>query len=179
MADLSTISIKGKAYVTVNSRLKYFRENFQGYALLTELVEVNDKSALIRAVVKNDKGEIVATGCAFERADNKGSMVNATSHVENCETSAWGRALGNFGIGIDVSVASADEVERAPAKPAFTDKATGDQLDEISAMCEQTETDKAKLFEHFYVKGEPTKEQAQRMLASLKLKLDKQLNALA
>ena len=117
--SLSTINIKGKSYVTVNERLKYFRESFKGYALITELVDVNDRSALIRAVVKNEKGETVATGTSFERADNKKSMVNATSHVENCETSAWGRALGNFGIGIDTSVASADEIQRSESKVTY------------------------------------------------------------
>ena len=35
--------------------------------------------------------------------------------MENCETSAWGRALANFGIGLDTSVASADEVQNAIA----------------------------------------------------------------
>lgn len=119
MSDLKTIAIKGKPYVQVKDRLKYFRENFKGYALISELVEVTDRSALIRAVVKNEKGEIVATGTSFERADAKGSLVNATSHVENCESSAWGRALGNFGIGIDDSVASADEVQHAEKKVAY------------------------------------------------------------
>ena len=42
--------------------------------------------------------------------------------MENCETSAWGRALGNLGIGLDTSVASAEEVQNAIAnqnkKPA-------------------------------------------------------------
>ena len=52
--SLSTINIKGKSYVTVNERLKYFRESFKGYALITELVDVNDRSALIRAVVNGD-----------------------------------------------------------------------------------------------------------------------------
>lgn len=122
MSDLKTIAIKGKPYVQVKDRLKYFRENFKGYALISELVEVTDRSALIRAVVKNEKGEIIATGTAYERADAKGSLVNATSHVENCESSAWGRALGNFGIGIDDSVASADEVEHAEKKPAYNPK---------------------------------------------------------
>jgi hypothetical protein len=118
---LKTINIKGKEYVTVNERLKAFREDkkYQGFALVTELVEVNDRTALIRAVIKDDKGYTVASGTAFERADNKKSMVNATSHVENCETSAWGRALGNLGIGIDTSVATADEVRRAEEKPAY------------------------------------------------------------
>ena len=122
MSKLKTINIKGKQYVTVNERLKAFREHFEDYALETELVEVNDKQALIRATIKDPSGRIIATGTAYERADQKGSMVNATSHVENCETSAWGRALGNFGIGIDDSVATADEVVNATKKPAYEPK---------------------------------------------------------
>ena len=48
--------------------------------------------------------------------EEKGStFINKTSYVENCETSAWGRALANFGIGLDTSVASADEVQNAIA----------------------------------------------------------------
>ena len=37
-------------------------------------------------------------------------FINKSSYVENCETSAWGRALANFGIGVDSSIASAEEV---------------------------------------------------------------------
>ncbi len=48
--------------------------------------------------------------------EEKGStFINKTSYVENCETSAWGRALANFGIGLETSVASADEVKNAIA----------------------------------------------------------------
>lgn len=176
---MQTISIKGKSYVTVNERLKYFRENFKGYALVSELVDVNDRTALIRAVVKNEKGEIVATGTSFERADNKKSMVNATSHVENCETSAWGRALGNFGIGIDASVASADEVQHAEAKPAFDDSASEDELAQIKTLCEETSTEAVKLYRYFLVQDKPTKEQAQKMIVSLKAKLAKQIDSAA
>ena len=52
-----------------------------------------------------------ASGHAEERRGS--SFINKTSYVENCETSAWGRALGNFGIGLDTSVASYDEVANA------------------------------------------------------------------
>ena len=56
---------------------------------------------------------MLANGLAEE---SKGStFINKTSYVENCETSAWGRALGNLGIGLDTSVASADEVKNAIA----------------------------------------------------------------
>lgn len=174
---LQTINIKGKQYVTVNERLKAFRETHKDYSLETELVEVNDRTALIRALIKDPAGRIIATGTSFERADNKKSMVNATSHVENCETSAWGRALGNFGIGIDTSVASADEIRRSEDKPAFDNAASKEQLDEISSLCIETKTDGKKLFAYFgAASGDPTKDQALKMLASLKAKLAKQLD---
>ena len=41
--------------------------------------------------------------------------VNSTSYVENCETSAIGRAIGFLGIGATTSIASADEVLNAMA----------------------------------------------------------------
>ena len=44
------------------------------------------------------------------------SNINKTSYVENCETSAIGRALAMLGIGIDTSIASANEVSDAIAK---------------------------------------------------------------
>jgi len=57
------------------------------------------------------KGKILAQGIAQE--EKASSYINKSSYVENCETSAWGRALGNFGIGIDTSVASYEEVSNA------------------------------------------------------------------
>ena len=56
----------------------------------------------------------MATGIAQE--DKSSSYINKTSYVENCETSAWGRALGNLGIGIETSIASSNEVSMAIAK---------------------------------------------------------------
>ena len=67
-------------------------------------------SILVKAVIKID-GVPVAEGLAYEKEDS--NYINKTSFVENCETSAWGRALANFGIGIDSNVASADEVVNA------------------------------------------------------------------
>src|SRR4051812_2107301 len=110
-AALKTVNIQGKPYVTVNERLKFFRENFPTYSLRTELINVTADEALIKAVIRDDKDRIIAEGTAHETAAS--SFINKGSHVENCETSAWGRALGNLGIGIDASVATADEVANA------------------------------------------------------------------
>jgi len=120
--QLKTVDIKGKDYVTVNDRLKYFRATFKGYGLVTEVIHQTDSSILLfnekdvkkeatitlRANIVNSEGVTVATGIAHETENS--NYINKTSFVENCETSAWGRALANFGIGIDANVASADEV---------------------------------------------------------------------
>lgn len=117
MTTLPTVDIKGKKYVTVNERLKYFREQHAGYCLETEVIHVTDDDALMRAIIRDDKDRVVATGVAREVRTDTSSFVNKTSYVENCETSAWGRALANFGIGIDENVASADEVVQAINTP--------------------------------------------------------------
>lgn len=111
---MNSISIKGKSYVMVNERIKYFRENYKGWSLTSELVNLTEDSCVIKAVVTDENGVIKATG--FAQEDRTSSMINKTSFVENCETSAWGRALGNLGIGIDDSIASAEEVDMAIKK---------------------------------------------------------------
>lgn len=112
---MKTINIKGNPYVQVNERIKEFRKIYPTYGLITDIVELNQDFCTIMARVVADDGRTIATGLAREERDDKSSMVNRTSFVENCETSAWGRALGNLGIGIDESIASADEVSMAIA----------------------------------------------------------------
>lgn len=176
--------------MTVNERVKAFREHYAEYSLETELVEITKDTALMRAVIRDKEGRLIATGTAYERTDNAASMVNKTSHVENCETSAWGRALANFGIGIDESIASAQEVANAvatqeKAKPAPvkasraerkpTDKCSSGEIVQISKLCKDTETELPKLYEHFgVVNSVPTNEQAEKMIVSLQAKFEKQ-----
>lgn len=114
--QFKTTNIKGKEYVEVNERIKYFRESgqYNGWSLTSEVYHLDEASCVIKASVLNDKGEIVATG--FAQEDKSSSYINKTSYVENCETSAWGRALANLGIGIDTSIASSNEVSMAISK---------------------------------------------------------------
>ena len=51
------------------------------------------------------------TGIAYEKEG--ASFINKTSALENCETSSVGRALGFLNIGIDTSIATAEEVGNA------------------------------------------------------------------
>jgi len=108
---LATVSIKGKDYVMVNPRVQYFRKNFKDYTLQTTWLRIDEKMAICKAIVKTPDGKTYSTGTAMETSAD--SFINKTSHIENCETSAIGRALGFCDIGIDVSIASAEEVENA------------------------------------------------------------------
>lgn len=111
-----TTNIKGKEYVEVNERIKYFRfsEDYKGWSLSSEIVHLDAESCVIRAEIRDENWVLRATG--FAQEDKSSSYINKTSYVENCETSAWGRALANLGIGIDTSIASSNEVSMAIAK---------------------------------------------------------------
>ena len=111
MTKLKTVNIKGKEYVEVNERLKHFRSTLKDWCLTSDIVELDEKRCVIKATVWDDNGNIRATGHAYETEGS--SFINKTSFIENCETSAWGRALANLGIGLDTSVASFEEVANA------------------------------------------------------------------
>lgn len=105
---LKTVAIKGKEYVMVNERIKTLRELHPDYSLVSEIVDLTDKRCVIKASIFDKDERLLATGHAYEVEGS--SPINKTSFIENCETSAWGRALANLGIGIDVSICSAEEL---------------------------------------------------------------------
>jgi hypothetical protein len=107
------INIKGKSYVLVNERIKEFRNNdrYKGYSIETELVAFDPNFCVFKAIIKDENNRVVSTG--FSHEEKGASELNSTSYVENSESSAIGRALGILGIGIDGSIASAEEVENA------------------------------------------------------------------
>ena len=134
---MKTINIKGKEYVPVNERIKYFRKEYPGYSLRTEVIQIDEDVAILKAVIRDNDSTIVAEGIAHEIAGD--GFINKTSHVENCETSAWGRALGNLGIGIDTSIASSDEIHTAQRKSTvIDDPATTEQIEQIVELLRET-----------------------------------------
>jgi hypothetical protein len=111
-----TTNIRGKQYVEVNERIKFFRqeEQYKNWGIRTEFPIIDSEQCLCLCTITTAEGDIVAQGHAHE--EKTASNINKTSYVENCETSAVGRALAMLGIGIDTSIASANEVEEAIAK---------------------------------------------------------------
>jgi len=114
--QFKTIDVKKKKYVEVTERVKYFRlaPEFKGWSIETEIISMEDGEVLMKTTIKDSEGIIKSTGLAHEVQE--ASYINKTSYIENCETSAVGRALAMLAIGIDTSMASADEVEIAIAK---------------------------------------------------------------
>lgn len=110
MTEPTFTDIRGKQYETVDSRVRRFRADHLAGVITTEVVHIDDASVLCKASVMID-GNLVATGVAEEMRGS--SNINQTSAVENCETSAVGRALGFAGYDAAGSIASADEVARA------------------------------------------------------------------
>ena len=115
-AGLTGIDVKGKNYVMVPQRVKAFRQIIPGGFITTDILSNENGVCVMRARVgyyKEDGTEIVlSTGYAYEKETN--GYINKTSYIENCETSAVGRALGFVGLGIDGGgICSAEELVNA------------------------------------------------------------------
>ena len=108
---IRTTDVKGKDYAEVNQRIKAFRSVCPGGAIITEMVSNENGVCVFKASVYDEDMRIIGTGTAYEKETS--SFINKTSYIENCETSAVGRALGMCGFGIDTSIASAEEVKNA------------------------------------------------------------------
>jgi hypothetical protein len=148
-ATIKTTNVQGKEYAEVNQRIKAFRMLYPEGFIHTEILSNEGGVVVFRATV-GDGDRVLATGTAYEKEGS--SYINKTSYIENCETSAVGRALGMLGIGIDTAVASAEEVQNAianQAEPAKKRLATPTQV-EILAKAYTGESLK-KLLEWFKV----------------------------
>ena len=102
---------RGKMYAEVNQRIKAFRMVFPMGSINTDIVSLEDGICIMRAAVSDENGNLLGTGTAYEKEGS--SFINKTSYIENCETSAIGRALAMCGFGIDTSIASYEEVANA------------------------------------------------------------------
>lgn len=129
--SIITTDIKGKDYAEVNQRIKAFRMVYPTGYIITNMEKNENGICVFKAQVgyykdhntisDDEKGNkyqdtysekiVLATGTAYEKENS--TFINKTSYIENCETSAVGRALGMCGFGINTSVASAEEVLNA------------------------------------------------------------------
>jgi len=104
------VNIHGKQYKTVAERVSEFRAEYKlEYAIRSEIIDAG-QNVQMKASIVDKEGFEVATGFAEEVRGS--TNINKTSALENCETSAIGRALAAFGLG-GTEYATANEVTDA------------------------------------------------------------------
>lgn len=154
-----TVAVKGgKQYVEVKERLEYLSKEFEGeYSINTDYQYFEAvKIWVVKATLTLVQEGKTSTYTGLGQEKEGGTGVNSTSALENAETSAVGRACAMAGIGIDISIASADEVNKATnSQPApkqeiaveATVMATNKQKEELQSLLNDpviTSTEKAK-----------------------------------
>lgn len=166
--SMKTVPIKGKDYVQVTERVKAFRELCPEGSITTEIVHFGEGMILMKATITDEDGRVLATGHAMEKEES--SYINKTSYVENCETSAWGRALAAMNIGIDASIASADELVNAVTnQEKASKKATQANIQTFKGMCDKLGLDQLETLKKTgWKSGDMTEEQYSRALVIFK-----------
>lgn len=135
---IKTTEIKGKDYAEVAQRIKAFRMIYPQGCITTHIHSIENGICVMYATCGyyDETGRLVVlgTGTAYEKEG--ATMINKTSYIENCETSAVGRALGMAGFGIDVSVASYEEIKTAILNQETEPerKATAKQIEMLSKV---------------------------------------------
>lgn len=111
------IEIHGKSYKTVALRVSSMREDHPDWIIKTKVLKADESYVLIKASIYDSLKNLVATGHAEEA---RGTGINKTSALENCETSAIGRALAACGY-LSTDYASEEEIQDASYEKQFLD----------------------------------------------------------
>ena len=98
---ISYTDVRGKNYAEVAQRVQAFRKIIPGGFIVPDIINIDNGIVYMKAeagyYAEDGSRIVLAVGHAFERQD--ASKINNTSYIENCETSAVGRALGFIGLG--------------------------------------------------------------------------------
>lgn len=154
-AGIKTTDVKGKAYAEVPERVQAFRKLYPEGRIETEILSLEGGVCVMKATAwaRDAEGSewVLATGTAYEKED--GSYINKTSYIENCETSAVGRALGFIGIGSTDSIASAEEVQNAiNNQNRQPEKVSDREARVLHKMLDELGTDVPKFLSYYHVK---------------------------
>ena len=123
--EMTLTPIKNKNYAEVPQKINAFRKLYPNGSIVSEIISLKDGVIVMKATVYDEAGNVLGTGHAYEVEGS--NFINKTSFVENCETSAWGRALSACGIAGD-AVASYEEVANAKLGQEQITKEEADSL---------------------------------------------------
>ena len=112
MSEDGIVKIHGKDYHTVAKRVQDFLSDNPDWSIEPE-IQSNDEEVLIKVSIKDHEGRVRSVGHASEIRSS--STINKTSALENCETSAVGRALAFLGYA-GTEIASSNEMNSVAAQ---------------------------------------------------------------
>ena len=167
--SLQAIDVKGKNYIEVNQRIKAFRMLFPNGSIQTNIESLENGVCVMRAVVFDEEQNVLGIGHAYEKEGN--GFINQTSYIENCETSAVGRALGMIGIGIETSVASAEEVQNAMVQQEEQKKISATKVKALETRCETEGVPAERILNAFKIKS--FNELTEKQFAHINVKWEK------
>ena len=110
-------------YIPVNERIAAFYAKHPEGSLQSEMVELSESRVVMRAYAYRSPTD-ERPGIGYSSMNIPGSTsFTRGSEVENCETSAWGRAIAALGFEVKRGIATAEDVrnksdaEQRPARP--------------------------------------------------------------
>jgi hypothetical protein len=159
-------------YVTVDQRLVKFWEQFPLGGISTELLYIDDRVVRVKATVYADRGNPIESKLADGHAEEYRiteaqiknnpklrDLPNATSALENCETSAVGRALALAGYEVTKGVASREEMEKVRRQQ---------EVRETSQVGVDTAKEDAKVSTNGAAEPKLTAEEARKLAGEIK-----------
>jgi len=140
-------------YETVAQRLVRWWAEFPDGRIITSIHHYDGSTIIMRAECYNNDDRLIATGYAEEVFGN--SPVNKTSFLENCETSAIGRAISNSRIGHTGERASVSEMEKvnrvnSTPRPDSHGSATPKQVGFLKSLARGKGWDDVQLLEYIH-----------------------------
>ena len=163
-SEIEMTPIKGKNYAEVPQRIAAFRKLFPMGTITTDIISLENGVVVMKAVASVD-GVVLGEGLAYEKESN--GFINKDSYIENCQTSAVGRAIGMIGIGSEVSIASVEELLNAKKQQA--DREEDEKRAKVKKLLEETDSDVPKFLEW-------CSEKCMREITSVDIMKDKELD---
>ncbi len=140
-------------YVDVATRVAQFYKQHPEGAIRSEVYFDDGKVVRVRGSVYRKVTDEHPSGVGHAEEVRGSGPVNKTSALENCETSAWGRALAAAGLEVRKGIASREEIEQAKAEENRQATTNGNVAEHLAAsvapMGEKAQASLTALHEQF------------------------------
>lgn len=145
---MSNFNPADSGYVEVNKRIEEFYAKYPNGSIQTEIVHLNDTLVIIKAYAFRAPDDPRPSTGLSQMPIPGLTQFTKNSEVENCETSAVGRAIANLGFEVKRSVASANEIRNKTAEERSTKAPVSQEVKQADSgnTAKISETQKRHIF---------------------------------